>query len=174
MARKQRIYLAGPGVFFPDPAGWGRRLIVACDQAGMEGLYPLDQAAPPGLDAIALRGWIYRINCQLIRDADAVFADLRAFRSACEPDSGTAWEVGFAHALGKPVWGWLPDCTPGQVMTQRIPGVAGQPPVAPDGLYVEDFGAPLNLMLWESLAGISYAGEPEEALQDMARDLCFT
>lgn len=48
-----------------------------------------------------------------------------------EPDSGTVFEVGFAHALGKPVAAVL----------------------AMDGRYdmlIEDFGGPLNLMLSES------------------------
>lgn len=43
---------------------------------------------------------IYHANLEMIRSADAVLANLNAFRGI-EPDSGTCFEVGFATALGK-------------------------------------------------------------------------
>ena len=42
-------------------------------------------------------------NLEAIRAADFVMANLNDFRGPGEPDSGTAFEVGFAAALGKPV-----------------------------------------------------------------------
>ncbi|KAG0771625.1 hypothetical protein G6F22_016323 [Rhizopus arrhizus] len=61
--------------------------------------------APKDLSGPALAQWIYRENVALIRRADMVMANLNAFRGA-EPDSGTAFEVGYAIACGKPVWGY--------------------------------------------------------------------
>jgi len=169
----KKIYLAGPGVFRADCAAWGERLKAACSANGLEGLYPLDGEIPAGLTEVAeKRFWIFANNCALIRQADAVFADLRAFRSTSEPDSGTAFEVGFAHALGKPVWLWLPDCEAGIELRQRVP--CRQTPagwIDADGMNVEDFAAPLNLMLWEVAAGVSYQNEPEAALHEMAQQL---
>lgn len=173
MQAPTKIYLAGPGVFRPDCKQWGERLKAACVTHGLEGLYPLDGEIPSNLTNKAeQRYWIFANNCALIRKADVIFADLRAFRSASEPDSGTAFEVGFAHALGKPIWLWLPDCEPGIAMRERIK--CRQTPVGwldDANMAVEDFSAPLNLMLWDAASGISYHNEPEAALSEMASQL---
>ena len=68
----------------------------------------------------------------------------------CEPDSGTCSEVGYAVALGKRVVRYVADSRP-QVdkLADRYGGLSrrdGQP-VDADGLSVEDFALPLNLML---------------------------
>jgi nucleoside 2-deoxyribosyltransferase len=67
-----------------------------------------------------------------------VLANLNNFRGA-EPDSGTAFEVGFAVALGKPVVGYLDD---GRTLREQLGGVRDA-----EGFSVEDFGLPRNLML---------------------------
>jgi len=165
-----KIYLAGPGVFLPDAKAWGHRLQQACAQQGMHGLFPLDAHCPAHLhDKAARRRWIFTNNCALIRECDAVFADVRAFRSDSEPDSGTAFEIGFAHALGKPVWLWLPDCPPSSTQIARVACAQhGENWVDAEGLLVEDFGAPLNLMLWDAASGKSFEPEPEAAIAQMA------
>lgn len=165
-----KIYLAGPGVFFPNAQAWGQRLVAACTECGLHGLYPLDNTLPANLiDKDAQRHWIFANNCDLIRQADAVFADMRAFRSDSEPDSGTAFEVGFAHALGKPVWLWLPDCPADTALIGRTSCAPdGDSWIDAEGWHVEDFNAPLNLMLWDAAAGKSFDPEPETALADMA------
>lgn len=138
-----KLYLAGPDVFLPDAVQWAENARRSCQQAGHEALIPLDgvETTAPG---------IYHANIGQIRAADAVLANLNAFRG-CEPDSGTCVEVGFALALGKPVIGYLDEMEStvdrvkrwqGGVMQER----AGRP-IDRDGLHVEDFGLPLNLML---------------------------
>lgn len=151
-----KLYLAGPDVFRQDASIWAtaaRRLIAA---AGHQALIPLDgvETTAPG---------IYDANMALIRTADAVLANLNPFRGG-EPDSGTCVEVGYALALGKPVIGYLAS---GETTTQRVARLAGMPleivdgrPVDADGLYVEDFGLPLNLMLAVPLK-IVLGGLPE-------------
>jgi nucleoside deoxyribosyltransferase len=164
-----KIYLAGPGVFFRDARQWGARLQHACSAHGIQGLFPLDGTVPDDADKSAQRKWIFRNNCSLIKECDAVFADMRAFRSESEPDSGTAFETGFAHALGKPVWLWLPDCTPVTTQLARVTCTyADSLWLDEDGLIVEDFSAPLNLMLWDAAAGTSCHPEPEQAIAEMA------
>ncbi|WP_447531990.1 nucleoside 2-deoxyribosyltransferase, partial [Pseudomonas aeruginosa] len=49
---------------------------------------------------------IYRAHIGLIERADAVLAPRNCFRGAA-PDSGTAFEVGYATALGQPVYGYV-------------------------------------------------------------------
>lgn len=165
MSPQIRIYLAGPGVFRQDAIVWGARLKAACELHGMEGLYPLDQALPPFNTDAEKRYWIFKQNCALIAQANAVFADMRAFRSESEPDSGTAFEVGAAFALGKPVWLWLPGVGSTTAMRERISGAQKSVHwVDADGQVIEDFGAPLNLMLWEAAEGVMTEEEPEKAI----------
>src|SRR6185312_3312891 len=102
------VYLAGPDVFRPDAIPYGESLKAACRRFGLEGLYPLDNAVPLGLSKPQAAAWICQANLALIRRADIVMANLNPFRGA-EPDSGTVFEVGYAAALGKPVWGYLED-----------------------------------------------------------------
>ncbi|QLI81454.1 nucleoside 2-deoxyribosyltransferase [Chitinibacter fontanus] len=162
----QTIYLAGPGVFRPDAHNWGLQLQQACQQFGLRGLYPLDQAAPANLSPAKTAAWIFAANCALIRQADAVFADVRAFRSISEPDSGTAFEIGFAHALGKPILLWLPDVPANITMLDRV----GQRHDLA-GWSVEDFDAPLNLMLWHSASHVIYHTEVLSAIESAANYL---
>jgi len=138
-----KLYLAGPDVFRPDAAAWAEQARTRCAAAGHQALIPLD-----GVETTA--AGIYQANIALIRSADAVLANLDPFRGA-EPDSGTCVEVGFALALGKPVIGYLSRDESTTARVARLQGHAlplrdGRPLDA-DGLFVEDFGLPLNLML---------------------------
>jgi nucleoside deoxyribosyltransferase len=90
-----------------DALAWGEHLKALCARHGFEGLYPLDKAAPRAVRPDTAQ-WIYEANVALIRRADIVMANLD-FRGPGEPDSGTAFEVGFAVALQKPVWGYAAD-----------------------------------------------------------------
>lgn len=132
------IYLAGFDVFRPDAVAHGERLKALCARHGHRGLYPLDHHLPPGLAGPAAARWIYDANCALIRQADAVLANLNNFRGF-EPDSGTAFELGYAAALGKAVVGYLDD---GRSLRQQL-GTTHDA----QGFEVEDFGLPRNLML---------------------------
>ena len=137
-----KIYLAGPDVFRQDAFAWAEAARRTCQDSGHQALIPLD-----GVETTA--AGIYHANIDLIRAADAVIANLNPFRG-CEPDSGTCVEVGFALALGKPVIGYLasPETTVERVrrMAGGVTEKQGRS-IDRDGLHVEDFGLPLNLML---------------------------
>ncbi len=141
----ESLYLAGFDVFRTDALAYGAHLKQLCAKYGFEGLYPLDNALPPSLSGHDAARWIYEQNIALIRDADFVVANLNAFRGV-EPDSGTAFEVGFAIALDKPVWGYIDDARP---LIDQVPHRLDANGTAIDasGLVVEDFGLPRNLML---------------------------
>ncbi|MCP1773384.1 nucleoside 2-deoxyribosyltransferase [Neisseria perflava] len=87
-------------------------------------------------------------NEAMIRQCDAVFANLSPFRSA-EPDCGTAYECGFARELGKPVLTYTDN--PAE-QTAKYQAEDFRRP-APDGRFryteVEDFALPFNLMLYD-------------------------
>ena len=143
-----RLYLAGPDVFAPDAVARGARKQAICAALGASGLFPLDNAPPPpGLDPAQTAHHIYRANIALMHGADACIADLSPFRGP-NADDGTAFEVGWMIAAGKPVLGHVDDP---RSLTERssIAGLAdaeGRPTDA-DGWWVEDFGWPANLML---------------------------
>lgn len=126
----KKIYLAGFDVFAPDARQRGANMKMLCAERGLIGLYPFDNEAD---DAPT----IFAANCGLIDQADAVIAHLDPFRGA-EPDSGTCFEVGYAFAKGKPVYGYVSDARP---LRDKL----GDTDDA--GFAVENFGLPLNLML---------------------------
>lgn len=124
----KRVYLAGWDVFRPDAKEYGERLKVLCSEYGFEGLYPLDNEFSDPKD-------IYRGNIDLIKKADFIIANVNPFRGF-EPDSGTAFEIGYGAALNKTVIAYTSRQTP---MKEWVKDE--------NGFSVEDFGFPVNLML---------------------------
>ncbi|RKP58529.1 nucleoside 2-deoxyribosyltransferase [Pararobbsia silviterrae] len=159
----ESIYLAGFDVFRADAVERGAELKRLCARYGFEGLYPLDNALPAGLAGSAAAHWIYEQNIALIRDADLVLANLNLFRGY-EPDSGTAFEVGFAIALDKPVWAYIDDARP---IVDHVPHRRDAHGIAIDssGFTVEDFGLPRNLMLARSAHLV--VGDAEHCLRTL-------
>lgn len=150
---KPLVYLAGFDVFRADAIDHGRRLKALCDQHGLEGLYPFDNDVPQGLTPEEAAAVICKANIAMIKRCDGVLANLNAFRGA-EPDSGTAFEVGMAVALGKPVWAYFE--ANGSLRDQIEHDAAG---FDAQGFQVEDFGLPRNLMLACTWAGSSETAE---------------
>ncbi|MGE4370521.1 MAG: nucleoside 2-deoxyribosyltransferase [Burkholderiaceae bacterium] len=159
------IYLAGFDVFRPDAKAWGETLKMLCAKYGFEGLFPLDNEAPASLSGAALARWIYEANVQLIRRADIVMANVNPFRGA-EPDSGTVFEVGYAVALGKPVWAYTEE-NRSLVEQVAVDRQFGDGPYTDTlGYTVEDFGYSLNLMLACSTQVVH--GDVEDCLAQLA------
>ncbi|MBF6617182.1 nucleoside 2-deoxyribosyltransferase [Pollutimonas thiosulfatoxidans] len=159
------IYLAGFDVFRPDAREWGATLKELCNKYGFEGLYPLDNNAPRTLAGADLALWIYRANIALIQQADMLLANVNAFRGA-EPDSGTAFEIGYAVALDKPVWAYTDEARP---LVKQLPAIrqpGGATYTDTHGYTIEDFGLNLNLMLACSTEIV--IGTAEDALAEMA------
>ena len=134
-----KIYLAGPDIFRPDVEDWIAHARETCRRHGFEALTPLDhgETEPKAI----LEG-----NLDLIRKAQIVVANLNPFRGL-EPDSGTAFEMGYALALGKKLWGYIDSNEP---LLERIRRIEGHPSDSQrdhDGMAIEDFGLPVNLML---------------------------
>lgn len=108
------VYLAGPTVFLPDPEPAFATMKRLCAVQGLEGVSPLDnqlglEGEAPG-PALAER--IVRADLALMRRVDAAVFCLDGFRRGPEMDPGTAFEIGFLHALGRPLAGWTRDPRP--------------------------------------------------------------
>jgi nucleoside 2-deoxyribosyltransferase len=105
-AYRRRVYLAGPDVFLPNAAALLERKQELCAKHGFVGLSPFDNEVDrSGLSKheVALR--IGAANEEMIRSCDLVIANLTPFRGP-SADVGTAYEVGFARALGLPVFAY--------------------------------------------------------------------
>ncbi|MGV8664508.1 nucleoside 2-deoxyribosyltransferase, partial [Pseudomonas aeruginosa] len=85
-----------------------------------------------------------------------------------EPDSGTAFEVGYATALGKPVYGYVDDAgSYAERIRRHAPELIGEDPTRDrDGMTLEEFGLPLHLML--SGPGTIVVAAAEQALRQRA------
>ena len=152
---RARVYTAGPAVFFPDLA---ERIAASHRNAELHELEavvpgdvldrPADFPAKPTLNDI------YRLNVERLLRSDAVVADLTPFRGP-SADPGTVWEIGYAVALGKPVFGYSSDAR------------EYREKVTPDGLRVEDHGAIDNLMIAASVESV--VADQAEAMAAVAQ-----
>jgi nucleoside 2-deoxyribosyltransferase len=153
-----KAYLAGPEVFRTDALEWAALARALCRAKGVEALIPLDG------DAHSAEG-IYFQNIAMIRAADVVIANLNPFRGA-EPDCGTSFELGFAAALGKRLIGHVAEAGLCRDRIARWQGVKlewwDNRLLDQDGMVVENFGLPLNLML--AVPATIVVGGLEEAL----------
>jgi nucleoside 2-deoxyribosyltransferase len=87
-----RVYLAGP-LFTTPERTWNAEIAAALRAAGYEVFLP--QEKEPGLDAAG----IFATDVGGIDWADG----LVAIMDGPDPDSGTAWEVGYAYGTGKSI-----------------------------------------------------------------------
>ena len=158
---RPRIYLAGPEVFLPDPAAAAARLQRLCAGHGLDGVFPLDQAVAPrrGEPPAGHAARIRAANLDLIRGADMVLANVTPFRGP-SPDDGTVYEMGFAAALGRPVFAYSDDPRALLERTRALMPVTERNGVWRDdaGMMVEEFGLPVNLMLVDPATGGVHAG----------------
>lgn len=126
----KKIYIAGFDVFYDDAVKRGKEMKKICSDNGFEGLYPLDNECDNAEE-------IFHANINLIKQADIIAANMNSFRGH-EPDSGTVFEIGYAYALGKKIYCYLDD-------NRNLVDKIGKKDK--DGISVENFNLPLNLMI---------------------------
>jgi len=143
-----RIYLAGPEVFLPQARLIGAEKCRLAAEAGLEGAFPLDaqlnlEALPAGEQARR----ISRANEELMRSCAGLIANLTPFRGV-SMDAGTAFEVGFMQALGRPLAGYT-NVTADYAERARAFRTRGSAAMDSDraDLEIEDFGLAENLMI---------------------------
>ena len=146
-----RIYLAGPDVFRPAAKAIGQRKQEMCAAAGTLGVFPLDTELDlSGYARGQDKGYAIAIaNETLMRGCDAIIANLTPYRGA-SADAGTAFELGFMRALGKPCFAYSNSAVN---FYDRV-SVTHKPSVAEDGWHrdgdgnaLENFDLVDNLML---------------------------
>ena len=136
----KKVYLAGPDVFYPNAKKQAVELKRICAYYGLEGVFPLDAELvfTPEEDGPTKARRIFEANVAMLRVADGVLANCTIFRGP-SLDVGTAWEMGFATGLGKPVVAYD---VPETEYKDRVSDMAFDD----DGCTIEDFGLSDNLM----------------------------
>ena len=170
---RRQVYIAGFDVFCVDAESVFANIRLEAAILGLQALVPTDCDLAIGKDGepAEVASMIRDANIALLSSADAVIANLAPFRGL-EPDAGTVYEVGFAHALGLPVVGYgasrasyaarvssVIECTRDKDGCLRE---------ARNNMAVEDFGLPMNLML---ACGLGLHGSAVEALRAEADTL---
>ncbi|WP_083567009.1 nucleoside 2-deoxyribosyltransferase [Hyphomicrobium sp. CS1GBMeth3] len=172
-AARLRVYLAGPDVFLPHAREQGEAKKQLAAEHGFEGLYPLDNTIETdGLSPVEIARAISTGNEGLMRAADFVIANCTPFRGP-SMDAGTAYEIGFMQALGKPIFGYA----------NVTADYAGRVRATPEHAQahwdsetrrsdIEDFGLAENLMI--AIAVLDSSGHfvvrevhPEQVLSDL-------
>lgn len=143
----RRVYLAGPDVFLPNVVQVAREKVAACAARGLTGVFPFDVDGAPSASGDHATGVaIARANMALMRSADAILANCTPFRGV-HADAGTAFEMGFFAALGRPVHAYSAVAEDAAARTRAALGLGTDAVRDVDGLAIEDFGHPDNLML---------------------------
>jgi nucleoside 2-deoxyribosyltransferase len=101
--------------------------------------------------------------------ADAIIANLTPFRGP-SADAGTVYELGYMAGRGKLCFGYCNDPSLYAERVHKFTGVTSQGGrlVDADGLTVEDFGLPDNLMMIHALDQLA---TPRQAPADLWHDL---
>jgi nucleoside 2-deoxyribosyltransferase len=167
-----KIYLAGPDVFLPDALDIGQRKREICTRHGVTGLYPLDNVIDLTAADASLR--IFKGNEAMMDAADAIIANLTPFRGP-GADAGTVYELGYMAGRGKFCLGYSNDPAPYATRAARFGDVTTSSDgrlIDRQGLAVEDFGHPDNLMMIHALElhGCALV-VPQTAPADIWRDL---
>ena len=155
----KRVYLAGPEVFHASSREIGARKRAICDRHGLIGVFPADEegACDPAL-SLPERGLAISAAMEnTMRSCDAMIVNLTPFRGP-SADVGSAYEMGFMRALGRPVFAYSNDDRP---FLDRVTAFCGgalrcRPTGGhedPDGMAVEAFALHDNLMLAGGIAG---------------------
>ena len=124
MPSRPQVYVAGP-LFTPGQRALLEEIDALCREVGFRtylphrdtGLFDRDSDPRPFFEG----------DLRAVAQSALVVAVL----DGCDVDSGTAWEMGYAYALGRPLLGYLTDVRIARPRTQ------------------------INLMIFNSLAGLA-------------------
>src|ERR1700751_4434706 len=146
-----KIYLAGPDGFLPDALDIGKQKRDICRRHGVSGLYPLDTTVDLSARDASLQ--IFKGLEAMMDAADAIIANLTPFRGP-GADPGTVYELGYMAGRGKLCFAYCNDPAPYAERVARftqVTSAGGGHLIDDDGLTVEDFGLPDNLMMIHTL-----------------------
>ncbi len=147
-----RVYLAGPEVFLSNAKEIGKNKKTLCIKHGFEGVFPLDVEVDVKDKSSRETGLcISSVNENLIKSCEIVIANITPFRGP-SADVGTAYEMGFGHALEKKVFAYTNVAAP---FTERtVKALSNQVNRGQNGklrdsqgMFIEENGLTDNLMI---------------------------
>lgn len=105
MDTSKKVYIAGP-LFSEAELGFNRKLKEAIVQKGFPVYLPQENSE----DTAHMRhehkqSYLFQKNVEIIDESDIIVAVL----DGADVDSGTAWEIGYAYAKGKSIFGLKTD-----------------------------------------------------------------
>jgi nucleoside 2-deoxyribosyltransferase len=179
MRRIGSVFLAGPDRWFPDGAGLVERKRALCETAGFTPVVGGADGLVETQPSEAMAREIYARVLERLRGADALIANLTPWRGpGCDP--ATAFEAGFASALGKPVFAYLnvtdEDDAEHRDRVEALIGAAQDENGVwrdGDGCEIEDFGLAENLMLWAEARCLYVIVTPEPFEDLTGLELCL-
>ncbi|GAK41675.1 hypothetical protein TCA2_4166 [Paenibacillus sp. TCA20] len=161
-----RVYMAGFEVFRTDASELGQHMKALCAEYGFEGIFPLDKDIKPQPTRHETAAAIFEGNVRLIEKCDIIIANLNPFRGQ-EPDSGTVFECGLGYGLGKKLYAHVLDArTMGEKLAPATDPATG---LYEDGMTIENFNLPTNLMLGIPVTIVE--GTLEDALKRLRTEL---
>ncbi|KAH8652672.1 hypothetical protein BGZ60DRAFT_420011 [Tricladium varicosporioides] len=148
LSKPPKIYLAGPDVFLANAVARGEELKAICTTHSAVGLFPLDNILDGHEpNSYKLADAIRTANMELIRQSDAVLANMTPFRGP-SMDVGTAYEMGVGAALGKIVIGYVLESETvarvggrvGKAYLEKVKSMGGKIERAEDGHMRDEEG----------------------------------
>ena len=177
MTPRASVYLAGPDVFAPDVTARLAHRVAVCERLGLRALVPVDNDALPVLEGPDQALAIYRGNLAKMEQATAILANITPFRGP-HMDPGTAFEIGFFVARGKPVvcYSESPQPLADRVLAwSGAPRPAGAPALRDkEGALIEDFNLRENLMIEASMRDQHASAQLGHGVPAQAALICFS
>jgi nucleoside 2-deoxyribosyltransferase len=182
MRRFNSIYLAGPDPYLPEGEALLQRKRELCEAVGLTAVgsrKPTPENGDSSRASELQARVLYSEALQALRGADAVIANLTPWRGPdCEP--ATAFEMGFASALGKPVFAYMnvEDEAEAEYLGRVEAMLGAQVDVHglwrdPDGCEIEDLDLPESLMLWAEARRFFIIVTPDPLGDATGLELCL-
>ena len=124
-------------MFLDDAVAVGRAKADLCARHGLVGHFPLDVSPAPDLRGDEAPLALFDICVAMMQRCDLAIVNLTPYRGV-SMDVGSAVEMGYVFASGKPVFGYTNDADDYRARVEAADRVGGT--------AVEDFGLADNLM----------------------------
>ncbi len=179
MRRLKTLYLSGPDRDYPDAEALIARKRALCTAADLTARLAADEVTLSVNTGELQAREIYAGALANLRACDAVVANLTPWRGpACDP--ATAFEVGFASALGKPVLAYLNvEDEQDAEYRSRVEAWLGAMPDETgvwrdaDGAAVEDLDLPESPLLWAEARRLFVIVTPDPLGDLTGLELCL-
>jgi nucleoside 2-deoxyribosyltransferase len=179
MRRISSIFLAGPDQWFPEAEDHLSRARGMIELAGYTPMIGAGGGLIETERSEVMARETYAKTLQTLRTADAVIANLTPWRGV-GADPAAAFQVGFASALGKPVFAYLNVAAEDEADVRgRVEAQFGASPDSAgvwrdaDDCEIEDYGLPENLMLWAEARRFYVIVTPEPIGDLTGLELCL-